>query len=154
MVKIWIQGRKDLKLPELTHNKISAKLIALRRYLPTDFSRLPRALSDIDYWKATEVRQFLLYTSFVLKNELSKDYFNNFLCLALATRILCSIKLIARYLKYAQLLLLHFVNKFKILYGEEYIAYNIHNLIHLPNCVELFGPLDNFSAFPFENYNI
>lgn len=30
------------------------------------------------------------------------------------------------------------------------VSYNVHNLIHLVNDVRKYGPLDNFSTFPFE----
>ncbi|EFN71277.1 hypothetical protein EAG_00102, partial [Camponotus floridanus] len=29
---------------------------------------------------------------------------------------------------------------------------NVHSLIHLPTDVKKYGQLDNFSAFPFENF--
>ena len=32
------------------------------------------------------------------------------------------------------------------------VVYNIHNLVHLPEDVKQHGPLDAFSAFPFENF--
>ena len=32
------------------------------------------------------------------------------------------------------------------------LGYNIHNLIHISADVERFGPLDSFSAFPFESF--
>ncbi|CAN7951661.1 unnamed protein product, partial [Ixodes pacificus] len=31
-------------------------------------------------------------------------------------------------------------------------VYNVHSLVHLAQDVRTFGPLDSFSAFPFENY--
>ncbi|KAJ8914057.1 hypothetical protein NQ315_017578 [Exocentrus adspersus] len=44
------------------------------------------------------------------------------------------------------------LNTFAELYGKEYISHNIHNLLHIIDDVRNFGPLDMFSAFPFENY--
>jgi len=32
------------------------------------------------------------------------------------------------------------------------IYYNVHNLLHLCSDVRTFGPVDNFSAFRFENF--
>ena len=32
------------------------------------------------------------------------------------------------------------------------MIYNVHTLTHIVDDVRLFGPLDNISAFPFENY--
>ena len=38
------------------------------------------------------------------------------------------------------------------LYGESYGSYNVHVLSHLTNFVKLLGPLDAWSAFPFETF--
>ncbi len=38
------------------------------------------------------------------------------------------------------------------LYEKELVVYNVHGLVHLPDDVKKFGPLDTFSAFPFENF--
>lgn len=48
--------------------------------------------------------------------------------------------------------MLYFVKMFKILYGNDNLVYNVHNLIHLSEDVKRYGSLDTFSAFPFENY--
>jgi len=52
----------------------------------------------------------------------------------------------------AKVLLTKFVIDYPIHYGAEFVNYNVHNLIHLPDCVKLHGPLDKFSAFKFENF--
>jgi len=38
------------------------------------------------------------------------------------------------------------------LYGLEFAAYNVHLLTHICDDVEIYGPLDECSSFPFENY--
>lgn len=48
--------------------------------------------------------------------------------------------------------LIQFINDYKELYGSEYISYNVHNLIHLSECVKIHGPLDKFSVFIYENH--
>ena len=45
-----------------------------------------------------------------------------------------------------------FCRAFTKLYGPEFVIYNVHCLIHLPDDVRPFGALDGISAFPFENY--
>ncbi|CAI6365764.1 unnamed protein product [Macrosiphum euphorbiae] len=37
-------------------------------------------------------------------------------------------------------------------FSNEYVTYNVHGLIHIPNFVKIHGPLDKFSAFKFENF--
>jgi len=41
----------------------------------------------------------------------------------------------------------------KLMYGENFLVYNVHSLLHLGDDVRFFqAPLDEFSAFTFENY--
>lgn len=54
--------------------------------------------------------------------------------------------------RYAEELLVHFVKWFAYLYDPEQISHNIHGLIQLANDARMFGSLDQFSAFKFENY--
>jgi hypothetical protein len=54
--------------------------------------------------------------------------------------------------KFAGELLLEFVKQMQVLYGRQFLVYNVHSLIHLHCDAKNFGSLDNVSAFPFENY--
>uniref|UniRef100_A0A1Y1LCB4 Uncharacterized protein n=1 Tax=Photinus pyralis TaxID=7054 RepID=A0A1Y1LCB4_PHOPY len=55
-------------------------------------------------------------------------------------------------MEYAEKLLLYFVKQYSTLYGECFMSYNVHNLIHVCDDVRKLGALDNYSAFKFENY--
>lgn len=46
----------------------------------------------------------------------------------------------------------YFVKTFIILYGNDQVSHNVHNLLHICDDVARFGTLDQFSAFRFENY--
>ena len=37
-------------------------------------------------------------------------------------------------------------------YGREFIAYNVHNIVHLPEDYEAYGNLEKISAFQFESF--
>lgn len=50
-------------------------------------------------------------------------------------------------------LLLEFVVRFQLLYGEASMTFNVHLLTHLTKSVKLWGPLWAHSAFVFENAN-
>jgi len=127
-------------------------LLEIKSYIPSDFARKTRELQDIGRWKATELRLFMLYIGpIVLRNIINKDVFTNFMCLHVSMLILVSPNR-ACYLDYAKELLDYFVNTFQIIYGREHISHNIHGLLHLSDDYRYYGPLDNSSAFAFENY--
>ena len=124
--------------------------------MPSEFARRPRSLDELERWKATEFRQFLLYTGpVVLRNVVSKDLYQHFLCLSIAISILLDSDHDKQnsYLEFAQELLHYFVENAKRVYGETFTVYNVHNLKHLPEDVRHFNcSLNEISCFPFENY--
>ena len=125
----------------------------MRVHIPTEFARKPRSLKELDRWKATEFRQFLLYTGpIILYRILDPAIYNNFLLLFSAISILVCPRLSSNYAEYAKTLLKTFVNHYADIYGKDLVVYNVHGLIHLPDDVKMHGPLDTFSSFPFENY--
>lgn len=146
------------KLPSKIINEISSKLVALKSSMPAELNRKPRSLNEIKRWKATEFRQFLLYTGpVVLKQVFIKEYeslYYHFLSLSISISILLSPKFCINddYCKYAENLLKHFVTTTMHLYGHQFITSNMHGLVHLVDNVEHFGPLDFSSSFSFENY--
>lgn len=49
-------------------------------------------------------------------------------------------------------LLKYFVKTLEQIYGREHLSHNVHGLLHMCDDYENFGPLENCSTFPFENY--
>ena len=83
------KGPCKCKLSSQQCPQISDGLKALRGTMPSEFARQPRPLDELERWKATEFRQFLLYTGpVVLRNVVSKDLYQHFLCLSVAISIL------------------------------------------------------------------
>ena len=153
LIYFWSKGPFNCRQKGSTLADISSHLIDLQRVMPAEFARKPRGMHEVDRWKATEFRQFLLYYgSLVLKGKLPTKLWQHFLCLTTAITILVSPSLSHLHCDYAEELLTFFVQTFAQIYGAEYLVYNVHNLIHLADDVRRFGPLDNISAFPFENY--
>lgn len=133
--------------------EVSAKLVGLKPSIPSCFPRKLRCLLEIDRWKATEYRQFLLYTGTVVLFGMPRpDLYNHVLCLSVASCILVSPTLARLYSNYGKGLLAHFVRQASILYGNESLVYNVHSLLDLADEVHEYGTLDKYSAFPFENY--
>ena len=149
------QGPKGCRISRHQLNIISEKMNSLKSEIPSDFARKPRSLDLLDRWKATEFRQFLLYTGpIVLKDVLPTCFYKHFLTLSVAVSILLNSVDHVRnsHVHYAQELLCFFTNQAKNLYGETFCVYNVHNLIHLPDDVIKFQcSLNDICAFPFEN---
>ncbi len=132
--------------------EISRRLVALQGSIPSEFARRPRPLEDLPRFKATEFRQFLLYTGpVILKGVLPQELYDHFMVLHVAIKLLSSSQTCFKYNTFSLKLLRHFVRESAKLYGGHFISFNVHCLIHLPADVRRFGPLDSFSCFPFEN---
>lgn len=151
---MWLfQVKGKNRLPNSIVKIISSEHVKIGSHMPVEFSRKPRPLDETPRWKATEFRSFLLYTGpVVLKEHLSTEMYLNFVVLSVATSIMLSNTYHQIYLNYADSLMFWFVKNFAKIYGEQYISHNIHGLIHLKDDVLQFGPLDECSAFPFENF--
>lgn len=130
-------------------SNISKKLKQLK--MPSEIHRAVRGLDCLAHWKGLEYRTFLHYISIViLKEHLPSDVYEHFLALFCAVTI-CSSNEYVHLLDLADTLLLHYVERFGDIYGEDYITSNVHNLNHLVDDVKQFGILSKFSAYPFEN---
>lgn len=154
LMKLWINKKKEHFC--LSNNKrvnLSTVLLNLKSKIPSEFCRTPRDLTEIDRWKATEFRQFLLYTGpFVLRDILNPTYYTHFLKLSIALRILLQRENCLENNVCAKELLESFIQCFPQLYSEKYLTYNFHCLIHLANDAILYGSIEHISAFKFENY--
>uniref|UniRef100_A0A182VVM0 Transposase domain-containing protein n=1 Tax=Anopheles minimus TaxID=112268 RepID=A0A182VVM0_9DIPT len=129
--------------------EISNLLLQLK--MPAEIHRAVRGLDCLSHWKALEFRTFLLYISIViLKPFLSCEVYEHFLLLFCAVTI-CTSKEYTHFLDLAHSLLLHYIECYGDIYGEDFITSNVHNLSHLVDDVKSFGILPNFSAYPFES---
>ena len=67
------------KISALQLREISDRVIMLNGKMPSEYARQARRLQELDRWKATEFRQFLLYTGPVdLKRIVSTELFQHF----------------------------------------------------------------------------
>ena len=88
----------------------------------------------------------------ILRGILRNRLYNNFIVFHVAVRILSSFTYCVLHNDYARQLLNLFVEECQAIYGAYFLSFNVHNLIHSCDDVMRFGPLPNFSAYPFENY--
>ena len=95
----------------------------------------------------------MLYAgSIILSDFLPNDLVQHFNYLSCAIRILCDPMQYSLNNQFAKKLLKRFVQDYKELYGKQFLTYTIHNLVHISSDAEHHRPLDNFSAFDFENF--
>lgn len=88
-----------------------------------------------------------------MRNILDISIYEHFLLFHSAISILLSKHNINNLgLPLAQELLETFINHAEKIYGLEFYVYNVHILCHLTSDVQMYGPLDNWSCFPYENY--
>lgn len=121
--------------------------------LPREIRRPVRGLDHLQRWKGTEFRTFLFYLSIIVLNKFfnHKDIYHHFL------NFFCAIQICVRHdqdpknYQIARAMLHDFLNGVKSLYGKFMFSSNMHNLVHLIDDVERFGPLDTFDAYPFES---
>lgn len=154
LLDLWhMSGPVRCRISARQSELISNALMCLKDSIPVDFARKPRHLSERQRWKATELRQFLLYTGpVVLRDVLAVPLYQNCMLLSVSIFILSSSTLCLALNDFAHSLLVSFVQHYSQLYGPEHVVYNIHGLTHLCEGVRLHGNLNLISGFPFENY--
>jgi len=126
LLLMWLRGPLNVRLSANVVNQMSDCMKELQPYIPVEFERKPRSFREIDRWKATEFRQFLLYIGPVLLSSfLPSNVYNNFMLLSTAIAILISVDLSSSYSHYSQTLLKTFVSYFGGIYGKDSIVYNV-----------------------------
>ncbi|KAG0426512.1 hypothetical protein HPB47_026389 [Ixodes persulcatus] len=132
--------------------RVNARLLCIKP--PHCITRLPRSLCERSYWKASEWRHWLLFYMLpCLQGILPVDYWKLLAKLCEAVHILLRDSIALHEIQQAELLLETFVGRSKTLFGVTSATFNVHQLLHLCNCVRQLGPLWAHSAFVFEGGN-
>lgn len=87
-----------------------------------------------------------------MKKVLRKECYENFIHFSIAIRLLLSEPEDAENVENCRGHIRTFIRQCKILYGPEFLVYNVHCLYHLCDDVNRFGSPELFSTFKFENY--
>ena len=150
-----IKGLRRARLSVRHRNLINLRLASCNGKLPSEFNRQPRSLDDLDYWKASELRSFLLYTGIVaLKGIVQDAVYDHFIHLSMAMTLLSTVDDERRNecLPYCRDLLQYFINNASKFYEGGFVVYNVHSVQHIPDDVERHNtPCHRIDAFPFEN---
>ncbi|XP_061497136.1 uncharacterized protein LOC133391065 [Anopheles gambiae] len=132
--------------------KEAVNTFLIKTRLPSEVNRPMRSFRYRHFWKATEFRSFLLHISIaVLKDFMSFDAFNHFLCYFCSVTIFNSTA--HKHLwPLAEKFLYYFVKNFPQYYGRAHMTSNVHNLLHVSGDVYMFGAVPEYSAYRYENY--
>ena len=148
-------AEKKVLLPSNNKVEFNRKLELFQEYIPVEFNRkLEGGLECILKWKASQFRLFALYIGMVLfhsRRIVSREIYNNFLKFSVALRIL-NMEKQNENMEFVRYLLRCFTSEASNIYGNSFLSYNVHSLIHLPDDYEVAGNLNEISAFSFESY--
>lgn len=130
MFHYFVHGNnKAIKFSSTDIIEISEALCNISAWVPSDFARKTRSLEELERWKATELRLFLLYVGpVILRNYIPENYVLHFNSLHCAIRILCHKNDCITNNEYAKNLLIYFVSTSKILYGKDFCVSNVHTI--------------------------
>ncbi|XP_075534634.1 uncharacterized protein LOC142568670 [Dermacentor variabilis] len=128
---------------------INERLCSIK--MPECISRQPRALTVRKYWKASEWQYWLLYYSMpCLSNVLPRKYLEHWGLLVKGMFLLLKDSVSLLDVEHSAQFLTEFVVGVEFLYGQKNMTYNVHQVLHIPKSVVLFGPLWAHSCFSFE----
>ena len=122
---------------------------------PHEFRRSPRSIATTSkYWKASELRAFILFYSLpILQSFFQDSYIHHLALLVCSLHILLSDCAEEHHILQAQAYLEEFYNLLPTLYSTSLCTMNMHSLIHLVSFTKLWGPLWTHSAFSYESMN-
>lgn len=150
---VFFSSTEYLRLSPRGRIEIDEYYTTLSPFIPVEFNRKPRQLSDMAHWKATEYRLFNLYTGMLVFDQYLPSALNDhFLLFYCSLRLMSLPNISPDNLSIAKDLMKRFVEEFPNMYGHKNVVYNIHMMLHLHECVEIYGSLDIFSAYKFENF--
>ncbi|XP_065645221.1 uncharacterized protein LOC136075714 [Hydra vulgaris] len=108
--------------------------------MPSEFASQPQSLQNLDPWKTTEFRQFLIYLGpVVLKGVVSEQVYEHFLLLSISIGIMLTSndQFCNNHLEYARIMTTHFVYSYKYIFVETFTVYNVHSLLHLVDEIKI-----------------
>ena len=155
LLRAWFDSENHREAFYLGRSGRQIDDLLLQQRPPHEFTRPPRSvLNHRNYWKASELRNWLLFYSLpILMGHLPPLYLHHYALLVCAIHILLQESLTTMQINAAESMLSDFVALLPELYGERSCTINTHLLTHLAKYVRLWGPLWTHSAFGFESKN-
>lgn len=154
MANLWFDSKHHVS-PWYIGRQIAEVDQRLKRIQPPkNITRTPRSLTERSLWKASEWKNWLLFYSLIcLQDILPIVYLRHFLLVVEGVDLLLLESISPDDLFRANMLLKAFVTDLPGLYALNHMTYNIHQLLHITESVENWGPLWGTSNFMFETGN-
>ncbi|XP_067208774.1 uncharacterized protein [Linepithema humile] len=147
--QIWMKWSKK-HLSKSDKEKIDKRLLLLKP--PHEIHRLPRSIFDCVKWKASEWRSWMLFYSVLcIQGILRNELFHSYLLFVKSMHTLLTCNISEQDLIECDKNLQIFVLESQKYYGESFMTFNVHSLLHFVESVRISGPLWASSTFPFEN---
>ena len=127
--------------------------VLIKQRPPHEVSHCPRSITSHMHWKASELRNWLLFYSLPFLHGFLPLYLHHYALLVCAMHILLQEKIALSQIDAAELMLNEFYLMMPELYGESSCTSNVHSLSHLAMYVRQLGPLWSYSAFCTESKN-
>lgn len=154
LMKYWFSSAYHGKPYYLGLRKAQIDSMFLQQRPPTEFSRPPHSIKHLQYWKASELHNWLLFYSLpVLLEHLPALYFHHYALLVCAMHLLLSDEVSLVQIEAAGQMINDFCSFLPELYDDNICTHNAHLLTHLTRYVKLWVPLWTHSAFGSENKN-
>ena len=147
-----IHGHLSCRLYSGNLKLVNERATFYKNVLPKEFDRKIRTFKDLSFFKASEYRTLILYTGPVLfRNILPDEYYNHFTLLHFSIYVFVSNSYNHLFIN-AKNCIDHFLSQLGRLFTDSAYTYNAHCLSHLHEFVQMYGSLENYSAFPYESY--
>jgi hypothetical protein len=154
LFKYWFD--KSKKGPYSLRSKVKLIDAKLKRIRPPNFiPNHPRPIETTWHlWRCHEFLAFILYYALIVfKDLMPAAYFSHLINLVLSLEILLNVTVRRDALNTVKCLLKEFVKDISSLYDDLIMDSGVHELLHLVECSEQFGPLNVTSCFQFEELN-
>lgn len=118
---------------------------------PSEVQRCARHLNEMHYFKASEWLNIVLYYGYgVFEDTLPSEYYNHWILLVNICHISSQESISNGDIETLRDMCKKFVLGIKELYGVSHCSYNLHQLLHLADCVTRWSPVHNYNCFHFE----
>lgn len=152
LIALWTKGKLDYRINRINWLRMLKHLEKISQNCPEELQKPFNYNDDTDTWDAYHWKLFLIYFGpIVLHGNLPRKFYIHFLYLHLASRIMINPY---KSRKHSALIVGLFLNRFTTefaqLYGEDFIDYNVHNLIHFEDTISQLGSIESVGGFSYD----